>query len=137
LVPLKIRDVIRLLEEKRLASCANKRRSSGVSKPGRQNHSGSWKGRRGCEARYLSRHFEANWYQGPEAVTRKYSLVIEGDSKGYSAYVPELPAILVTGQSMDELTARAVKAIRVYWESVRADRSPTSTIREIEVDLPA
>ena len=25
---------------------------------------------------------------------RKYSLVIEGDSKGYSAYVPELPAIL-------------------------------------------
>jgi hypothetical protein len=30
-------------------------------------------------------------------MTRKYSLVIEGVSVGYSAYVPELPTILVTG----------------------------------------
>jgi predicted RNase H-like HicB family nuclease len=44
--------------------------------------------------------------------TRKYSLVIEGDSGGYSAYVPELPAILVTGQSLEELTTRAAEAIR-------------------------
>ena len=66
-------------------------------------------------------------------MTRKYSLVIEGDSSGYSAYVPELPAILVTGQSMDELTARARDAIRVYFESLRSERSPTSTLREIEV----
>ena len=28
---------------------------------------------------------------------RKYSLVIEGDSDGYSGYVPELPTILVNG----------------------------------------
>ncbi|MGI8745902.1 MAG: type II toxin-antitoxin system HicB family antitoxin [Bryobacteraceae bacterium] len=70
-------------------------------------------------------------------MTRKYSLVIEGDSSGYSAYVPELPTILVTGQSLKELTARASEAIRVYWEAVSADRSPTSTLREIEVDLPA
>lgn len=68
---------------------------------------------------------------------RKYSLVIEGDSAGYSAYVPELPAILVTGLSMEELSACAMEAIRVYWESIRSDRSPTSTLREIEVELPA
>ena len=68
---------------------------------------------------------------------RKYSLVIEGDPTGYSAYVPELPAILVTGKSIDELTARAKEAIRIYWESVSIDRSPTSTLREIEVELPA
>jgi len=37
---------------------------------------------------------------------------------GYSAYVPELPIILVTGRSVDELTDRAAKAIRLYWESV-------------------
>ncbi len=59
-------------------------------------------------------------------MTRKYSLVIEGDAEGYSAYVPELPSILVTGGSMDELTARAREAIRIYWETVQADRSPTS-----------
>jgi predicted RNase H-like HicB family nuclease len=70
-------------------------------------------------------------------MTRKYSLVIEGDSTGYSAYVPELPAILVTGASIEELTASAVQAIRIYWEELRADRSPTSLLREIEVELPA
>ena len=32
---------------------------------------------------------------------RKYTLVIEGDSAGYSGYVPELPTILVTGSSID------------------------------------
>jgi predicted RNase H-like HicB family nuclease len=70
-------------------------------------------------------------------MTRKYSLAIEGEAGGYSAYVPELPAILVTGESLDELTARATEAIRLYWETVRTDLSPTSMLREIEVELPA
>ena len=47
-------------------------------------------------------------------MTLKYSLVIEGVSAGYSAHVPELPTILVTGRSVDELTTRAVEAIRLY-----------------------
>jgi len=58
-------------------------------------------------------------------MTRKYSLVIEGDPTGYSAYVPELPAILVTGKSKEELKARGAEAIFVYWESLRVERSPT------------
>ncbi len=70
-------------------------------------------------------------------MTRKYSLVIEGDSSGYSAYVPELPAILITGASVEEIALRAAGAIRIYWESVRSDRSPTALLREIEVELPA
>jgi predicted RNase H-like HicB family nuclease len=72
-------------------------------------------------------------------MTRKYSLVIDGDSTGYSAYVPELPTILVTGESIEELTVRAKDAIRVYWESLPIDRSATSMLREIEVEveLPA
>ncbi len=69
-------------------------------------------------------------------MTRKYSLVIEGEATGYSAYVPELPTILVTGQSLEELTGRASEAIRAHWEAVRTDRSPTSILREIEVELP-
>jgi predicted RNase H-like HicB family nuclease len=70
-------------------------------------------------------------------MTRKYSLIIEGDQNGYSAYVPELPTILVTGKSVEELTARAVEAIQIYFETVGADRSPTSIVQEIEVELPA
>jgi hypothetical protein len=63
-------------------------------------------------------------------MTCKFSLLIEGDLAGYSAYVPEL-------RSLEESTERAAEAIRVYWENVRIDRSPTSTLREIEVELPA
>jgi predicted RNase H-like HicB family nuclease len=69
-------------------------------------------------------------------MTRKYSLVIEGNEAGYSAYVPELPTILVTGQSMDELAARAKEAIGLYWTALQADRSPASLLKEIEVELP-
>jgi predicted RNase H-like HicB family nuclease len=70
-------------------------------------------------------------------MTRKYSLVIEGDGASFSGYVPELPAILVTAKSLEELTTRAAAAIRVYLESVSPDPSPSATMREIEVELPA
>jgi predicted RNase H-like HicB family nuclease len=68
---------------------------------------------------------------------RNYSLAIEGEPGSYSAYVPELPAILVTGESLDELTVRAREAIRLYLESIRAEVGPPSMLREIEVELPA
>jgi len=48
---------------------------------------------------------------------RNYSLIIEGGAGSYSAYVPELPTILVTGRSMEELTLRASEAVRIYLES--------------------
>jgi predicted RNase H-like HicB family nuclease len=67
---------------------------------------------------------------------RKYSLIVEGDDDGYSGYVPELPTILVTGRSMEDLTTRAKEAIRIYYETLHADRSPASTVREIEVEVP-
>lgn len=70
-------------------------------------------------------------------MTRKYSLAIEGEPGSYNAYVPELPAILVTGQSLDELTDRASEAIRLYWKIAHSDLSPASMLREIEVELPA
>jgi predicted RNase H-like HicB family nuclease len=69
-------------------------------------------------------------------VVRTYSLIIEGDGPSYSAYVPELPTIVVTGNSIEELTDRAKEAIQIYWEVLHSDRSPGSTMREIEVELP-
>ena len=59
-------------------------------------------------------------------MTRKYSLLIEGDPSGYSAHVPELPSILVTGQTVEELTARVAEAIRIYWENLHLDDIPSS-----------
>ena len=48
-------------------------------------------------------------------MTRKYSLVVEGDP---TVYVPELPIILVTGLSVEELTDRAAEAIRLYCDTL-------------------
>ena len=70
-------------------------------------------------------------------MTRKYSLVMESGPTGLSAHVPELPSILVTGDSVEQLQARAAEAIQIYWDVLRAERSPTSTLAEIEVELPA
>jgi predicted RNase H-like HicB family nuclease len=49
-------------------------------------------------------------------MARKYSLVIEGDASGYSVYVPELPAILVAGETIEALTQRATEAILLCLE---------------------
>jgi predicted RNase H-like HicB family nuclease len=70
-------------------------------------------------------------------MTRTYSLLVEGDESGYSAYVPELPAILVTGRSIDELRRRAAESIRLWWEASEASASPTALRTEIEVELPS
>ena len=70
-------------------------------------------------------------------MTRKYSLMMESGPTGYSGYIPELPSILVTGGSAEELMTRATEAIQLYWDVLRAERSPTSELREIEVELPA
>ena len=57
-------------------------------------------------------------------MTQKYSLVVEGDdANGYSAYVPELPAILVVADSLEELELRGAEAVRLY-------------LGEIEVGVP-
>ncbi len=70
-------------------------------------------------------------------MTRTYSLVIEGDEAGYSAHVPELPNILVTGRSVDEVTSRAKEAIRIYWEELAIEVEPNAFRKEIEVELPS
>ena len=69
-------------------------------------------------------------------MTRTYSLLIEGAESGYSAHVPELPTILVTGKSVEELTRRASEAIRLYWETTHTEVSSTAFRKEIDVELP-
>lgn len=68
---------------------------------------------------------------------RTYSLIIDGVEGSYGAYVPELPTILVTGKTIEELTVCAEEAIRLYLETIRIEPSPESTVREIEVEVPA
>lgn len=66
---------------------------------------------------------------------RRFTIVMEHGPSGLSAYVPELPSILVTGNTVEELRARAAEAIQIYWEEVRAEESPGAVLEEIEVEL--
>lgn len=70
-------------------------------------------------------------------MTRTDTLLIEGDESGYSAYVPELASILVTGKSVDELRHRATEAIQLWWETTEETASLTALRAEIEVELPS
>jgi predicted RNase H-like HicB family nuclease len=70
-------------------------------------------------------------------MTRTYSLLFEGDESGYSAHVPELPAILITGKSIEELRRRAAEAIQMWWEESRPAESKTAMRAEVEVELPS
>ena len=68
----------------------------------------------------------------------KYSLAIEGEPGSYSAHVPELPTILVTGQSMEELTVGATGAGVELRRAQRALRSagaggPESSDRRVRM----
>ena len=67
---------------------------------------------------------------------RKYSLVMESGPDRISGYIPELPSILITGSSVEELTTRDSEAIKVYRDVIAAECSPTSELREIEVEVP-
>ena len=69
-------------------------------------------------------------------MTRKYSIVVEGEPGSYSAYVPELPSIVITGETPAEVVTRAGEAIRFYFEFMDSERSPTAMVQEIEVELP-
>ncbi len=70
-------------------------------------------------------------------MTRTYTLQIEGGEGSFSAHIPELSSILVTGGSMDELVSRAKEAVALYWDEIGLQRSPTAQYREIEVELSA
>lgn len=52
-----------------------------------------------------------------------YAVVIEG-SDSFSAYVPDLPGCVATGQSIEEVEALIREAINLHIESLRAHGEP-------------
>jgi predicted RNase H-like HicB family nuclease len=57
------------------------------------------------------------------AVT-SYCVVIEKANGNYSAYVPDLPGCVVTGNTPDEVNANIREAIRFHLDGLREDGLP-------------
>jgi predicted RNase H-like HicB family nuclease len=51
-------------------------------------------------------------------------VIIEGGDKSYSAYVPDLPGCVASGESVDEVDTLIREAIRLHIESLRAHGEP-------------
>jgi len=67
----------------------------------------------------------------------KYAVVIENAGTNFSAYVPDLPGCIATGQSIEETEQEIRSAIQFHLDGMKEDGlsipKPTSVVEYIEV----
>ncbi|MCL2345789.1 MAG: type II toxin-antitoxin system HicB family antitoxin [Desulfobulbus sp.] len=54
----------------------------------------------------------------------RYAIVIEQAEKNYSAYVPDLPGCIATGDTIEEVETEIREAIAFHIEGLREDGLP-------------
>ncbi len=54
----------------------------------------------------------------------RYAVVIEKADSNYSAYVPDLPGCVATGETVDAVEAEIREAIRFHIDGLKADGLP-------------
>jgi len=67
----------------------------------------------------------------------KYAVVIENAGSNFSAYVPDLPGCIATGQSIREVEREIRSAIQFHLEGMKQDGlpipKPSSAVEYVEV----
>ncbi|BAY21645.1 hypothetical protein NIES2100_14020 [Calothrix sp. NIES-2100] len=67
----------------------------------------------------------------------RYAVVIEKAEGNYSAYVPDLPGCIATGETIEEVKEMIAEAIEFHIEGMREEGlpipKPTSITHEVEV----
>ena len=67
----------------------------------------------------------------------RYAVVIEKGEGNYSAYVPDLPGCVATGDTIEEIEREIQEAIEFHLEGLRADGhpvpEPSSRVEYVEV----
>lgn len=54
----------------------------------------------------------------------RYAMIIETGPQNYSAYLPDLPGCVATGQTVEEVRQRMREAIELHLEGMREDGLP-------------
>lgn len=54
----------------------------------------------------------------------RYAMIIERGEQNYSAYLPDLPGCIATGQTVEEIRERMRKAIDMHLRGLREDGVP-------------
>ena len=67
----------------------------------------------------------------------RYAIVIEKAAKNYSAYVPDLPGCVATGETVEETERLIREAIEFHIEGLRADGhavpQPSSKVEYVDI----
>lgn len=67
----------------------------------------------------------------------RYAIVIEQGKNNYSAYVPDLPGCVATGNTVEEVEREIQEAIEFHIEGLRADGlpipEPSSRVEYVDV----
>ena len=67
----------------------------------------------------------------------KYAVVIEQADSNYSAYVPDLPGCIATGETIEEVEVEIREAIEFHLEGMKEDGqpipAPSSSVEYVEV----
>lgn len=53
-----------------------------------------------------------------------YLVILEGDDKGWSAYLPDLPGVVSAGATEEEVRRLISEAVDFHLEGMRADGEP-------------
>jgi predicted RNase H-like HicB family nuclease len=68
----------------------------------------------------------------------RYAIVIEKTNSNYSAYVPDLPGCVATGETDQEVEALLREAIELHLAGMREDRQPipepSSRVEYLEIE---
>ena len=71
----------------------------------------------------------------------RYAIIIEKAENNYSAYVPDLPGCIATGQTIEETEQQLREAIELHIEGMIEDGlpipEPNSHVEYIEIDKVA
>jgi predicted RNase H-like HicB family nuclease len=72
----------------------------------------------------------------------RYVVVVEGndrDGLGFSAYAPDVPGVIATGNTVDECLVNMSEAMELHFEGLREDGLPipeptTSTVKVLSIN---
>ena len=69
---------------------------------------------------------------------RRYAIVIERAETNYSAYAPDVPGCVATGDTVEEVTDLMREALALHFEATAeaGEPVPESTTRVAMVDVP-
>lgn len=70
---------------------------------------------------------------------KKYAVVIERGENNFSAYVPDLPGCITTGQTVAEIEQNILEAIELHLEGLAEDGEtipePTTAVSYVELQI--